>query len=780
MAGLYAGLFLLAAATLGLEISLTRVFALAQWYHFAFMAISVALLGLGAGGTVLALAPGLKRRPRTVAALAAVGCALGTLAGYLAANSLPFDAYRVAWEPVQFVYLALYYLALAVPFFCAGLATGLLLATSPRHSHKVYAANLLGSAAGCGLAPLVLAWAGGAGSVAVWAGLAALAALSFTWAHPRRPAALAAGLALVLAAVALAVTRPAWFEVRLSPYKGLPQALQAPGATLVSQRWNAVARVDVVDSRSLHAAPGMSLGCQAPQPPQQALFVDGDNPSPRLLADPASLRAWADCLPLALPFALRPGADALVLEPGGNLDPLLARALGAARVTVVEPNRLLAEAAGGHPGAEVVLESGRAFLRRTQERYDLVDLALNGSRNVVSTGAYSLGEEYRYTLEGVSDALARLDEGGLLVISRWLQSPPSDELRAWALAVAALERSGVQDAKQRLVAVRSWSTVLILVKDGPFTGEELATVREFCTARQFDLVYLPGMRPAEGNRYNVYPGDPYTTAFHELLDSPDRQVFYAARAYDVRPPGDDRPFFFHFFTWRQVPAILSELGHTWKPFGGGGYLVLLALLAVATLSAAVLVLLPVALGVGRTGGGRGRVLVYFGLLGVGFLAAEIPLLQRFILFLGHPTTAFAAVVGSLLLFSGIGSLLARRVPLRGTLAALVLAVILTAAALGPLFGALLGAPLAVRLLATAISLAPLGLLLGMPFPLGLARVEGDAPELVPWAWAVNGSASVVASVGVALVALSAGFTAVLAVAVLAYATAAVVRPSAPR
>jgi hypothetical protein len=380
----------------------------------------------------------------------------------------------------------------------------------------------------------------------------------------------------------------------------------------------------------------------------------------------------------------------------------------------------------------------------------------------------------------VADALRRLDDGGLLVINRWLQSPPSEELRAWALVVTALDREGVEAVGQRLVAVRSWSTLLILVKNGAFGAEELAQVRAFCAERQFDLVYLPDMGPDEGNRYNVYPGDPYSAAFRELLDAPDRQAFYAAQTYDVRPPGDDRPFFFHFFTWEQVPAILSDLGHTWKPFGGGGYLVLLALLGVATLSAAVLILLPAALGVGRWRGGHGRVLAYFGLLGAGFLAVEIPLLQRFILFLGHPTTAFAAVVASLLLFSGIGSLLARRVPLRGALGAVVLAVVLTVAGLGPLFEALLGAPLAVRLLATTVSLAPLGLLLGMPFPLGLARVEGDAPELVPWAWAVNGSASVVAAVGVALVALSAGFTAVLALAVLAYGAAALVMPSAPR
>ncbi|MHB1355736.1 MAG: spermidine synthase family protein [Anaerolineae bacterium] len=772
MLTIYVGVFLLAAATLGLEITLMRVFALAQGYHFGFIAISVALLGLGASGTALSLWPALRRHPRRVAALSAVGCAVCTLGGYLVANYLPLNIYLIAWQPTQFLFLAIYYLALALPFFCAGLCTGLVLAAYPQASHRVYAANLLGSACGCGLAPLILTWVGAAGTVAACAATASLAMVVFLWERPRRLGALAVGLVLTLACTVLAVVRPAWLEVRLSSYKELPQVLQSQGAVLVSQRWNAQARVDVVASPSLHAAPGMSLGCQAAIPPQQALFVDGGNPTPRLMTDPVTMRAWAGCLPLALPFTLRPDSKTLILEPGGNLDLLVAQSFNADQVTVVEPNGLLVDAAGGYPGAEVVVESGRVFLRRTSERFDVIDLALSGSRNQVTAGAFSLSEEYRYTVEAFQDALARLDNGGLFVISSWLQSPPSEELRLWALAVTALEKSGAADVRSRLVAIRTWSTIVILVRNGAFTAEELATVRTFSAARQFDLVYLPDMQPEEANRYNVYPSDPYPSAFRELIEAPDRQAFYAAQEYDIRPPSDDHPFLYHLFTWRQVPTLLSELGRTWKPFGGSGYLVLLALFAVAIVSGLVLVLLPVARGVGRGMRGRGRTAAYFALLGVGFLAVEIPLLQRFILFLGNPTIAFAVVVSSLLFFSGIGSLLARRYTPRWVLAALVLVIMLTTLGLGPLFRMLLGTNLWVRVVATILCLAPLGLLMGMPFPLGLARIEQESAHLTPWAWAVNGSASVVVSVGAALGSLSVGFTAIFAVGVIAYALAA--------
>ncbi|MCE5258256.1 MAG: hypothetical protein LLG44_04250 [Chloroflexi bacterium] len=786
MLGLYLGLCLLAGASLGLEITLTRVFALGQWYHFAFVAISMALLGYAAGGTVLSVFPRLLRQPRKTAASSASAGALSMLGGYLVANNIPFDAYRIASDPLQFLYLAVYYAVLALPFFWVSMGTGVLLTAFQKKSNQVYAANLLGSAAGCALAPLALAWVGGAGSVAIFAGLAALAALVFAWERPLEFARLVSNTVVVIGCMFLATTHPAWFDVRLSPYKELPQTLQAAGAKLIWQRWDASSRVDIVDSPTLHAAPGMSLSCKAPEPAQRAAFVDGDNPSPLLSGSPESLRAWSECLPLALPYHLRPNAKTLILEPGGNLDVQVAQSFNAAQVTVVEHNKLLVDAADGYPGATVAVETDRTFLRRSDELFDVIDIALSGSRNVVSVGAYSLSEEYRYTVEAVEDALARLSPDGILVMSRWLQSPPSEELRAWSLAVAALSNSGVNDIGGRLAAIRSWSTILILVKNGTFTTKELGTIREFCSSRQFDLVYLPDLKPEEANRYNVFPHEPYLPVFIDMLDPAKRSALYASQEYDISPPTDDHPFFFHFFTWKQVPAIIDNLGHTWKPFGGSGYLVLVAHLAVAIIAGILLAILPAAFRKERKSKLRLRIASYFGLLGIGYLAVEIPLVQRFILFLGNPTRAFAAVVANLLFFSGIGSLLARRIHNRWIILGLVVAIIIIGLGLEPLFGALIGASLTIRLLVTSLVLAPLGVLLGMPFPYGLAWLESKAPELVPWAWAVNGSLSVVTSVGVAMAALTVGFTEVFAAAIVVYTLAALVvdikanQPSADR
>jgi hypothetical protein len=777
---IYLGLALLSAAALAFEITLTRLFSVTQWYHFAFLAVSVALLGYGASGTALSLVPRWTRPPAARrAAVLSVLFAAGVAGAYLSLNHLPFDSYRIAWERIQVLYLVLYYLALAVPFFCAGLVTGLLLAAHPDLAARLYAANLLGSALG-GLVPVLTLPFVGEGTVLVIAALGLLAAFTFLFPLSNLQSLVSRLLlqlllcASILLLLLLAWHLPSPFHLRLSPYKGLSQVLRFPDARLTWQRWNAFSRVDRVSSSAIRSAPGLSLSFPGELPAEDGLFVDGDDLSP--VVKDTDLQEFTSFLPVALPYQLRPGGRALVLEPRGGLDVWVALSQGAASVVAVESNRLLVQAAGSvyqDPRVQVVSEEGRSYARRSHEMFDVVQLSLSDGYRPVTSGAYSLGERYDLTVEAFQDYLARLRPGGLLVVERWLQLPPSEELRAGATAVEALRRAGVADPAAQLAVLRDWQLGLILVKNGTLTPGELAAIRSFATARSLDLVALPGLTEGEANQYNVLDEPVYYRAFRDLLA--DAQALYAAQPYAVRPPTDDHPFFFHFFKWGQTQAVLQQLGKTWQPWGGSGYFVLVALLAVAAVASAVLIVLPLALKKDRERreprGLRGRVLAYFGLLGLGFLFVEIPLLQRFILFLGQPIYAFTAVLAALLLFSGLGSLAAPRLPLRWTLPLLVAAILLYPFALPPFFRALLGAPLAARLLATGLSLAPLGFLMGTPFPGGLAWLGQRAPGLVPWVWAVNGCTSVLASIMAAMIALSAGFSWVLAAAAVAYAGA---------
>lgn len=794
MNAVYIALLLISAATLAFQLALTRFFALAQGSHLAFMAVSLALLGIGASGTYLSLRQiDPARLPRMISHGAKL-FSLAVPAAYLAINYLPFDAYRLAWEPGQWLWLVLYYLALTVPFFFSGLVIGAALAAAPGRAGPTYAANLLGSALGPPLALPALAAVGGPGTVFLCALLGWLAVGSAGWSgRPSRTLGLSAGLYLLVAAllVFLMLRPPAVFNVRLNPYKTLSQALLYPGSDIIFSEWNAFSRVDVISSPGIRSAPGLSFAYPGQIPPQLGLVVDGDNLTPITRPeDPAFTRY----LPPVLAFQLRPDAQVLILEPGGGLPVLTALQNGASRVTVVHANPTVARVVGeefadftgnlyADPRVSVVIDAPRSFLRRTGQQFDLIFLPLTDSFHPVTAGAYSLNEDYRYTVEAFIDALAHLTPRGLLVVERWLQMPPTESLRLWGIAVEALARLGRPAPGEQLLALRSLQTSLIIAARSPLTEQDVMTTRRFTRELQYDLIWLPGITPEETNRYSVLAEPYYYNTFAGLLAAPNPELFFAGYPYAVAPPTDNHPYFFHFFKWSQTPEILQTLGKTWQPFGGTGYLVLIVLLGLVFLLSAVLILLPLlwrrndqeARPVPGRAGSPVVYLLYFALLGLGFLLVEIPLLQQFILYLGQPAYAFAIVISAILLASGVGSsYLSGRLSLRLALPLIVMMALLYPLLLPALFNITLPLPLPGRVAVTVVALFPLGLLLGVPFPGGLALVGKHAPGLTPWAWAVNGCASVISAVLAAIISLTWGFSAVLLGAATAYGLAGIV------
>jgi len=804
---LYGGVFLLAAGTLLFEITLTRVFSIAQWYHFAFMAVGLALLGSGASGSLLtllrerlALQPGteasLKRmRAGRTLLLCPVLFSLTALGGYAACNHLPFDSFRLAWERVQLLYMAGYYLSLTLPFLWSGLAFALLLAQAPERTGSLYFANLSGSGVGALAAVVVLSLSSTEGGVVVAALLGLGSALAFQRAAAKRRRAWQIGLigSLFLCSALLARSWP-FLAVRMSPYKPLSQILRVPDALLEGTWWDASSRVDVVASSTIRSAPGLSLDYLRPLPPQKGLTLDGDNLQPLTQVSPGDAE-FADYLPTALAYQLVHHPRVLIIEPGGGMDVLAALHHDAERVVVVEPRPLILELMRGpyddaveglyhHPQVELHAAQGRSYLQRTAERFDLVQFSLAEGYRAVSWGAYSLSESYLYTVEALADAYARLTPEGFLILSRWLQLPPSEETRIWSLTVAALERAGVSRPEDHLLALRSFQTVLILAKRSPLTEAELATVRRFARSTSRDLIYMPGLRPQEANRHNVLPQPEYYRAFAAIVAPESRGRFYQTHLFDVRPTTDDRPFFFHYFRLAQLPTILASLGKAWQPFGGGGYLVLLVLLVLVLATSVLLILLPLFLRPRtKPSGARGKIwtrtLVYFTALGLAFLLVEIPLLQYFILLLDQPTYAFSLVLCALLIASGAGSLIGERERAGGLVWLLAPVILLYALFLRQLPRLLLGWPLMWRVALSFPLLAPMGILMGFPFPAGIRRLGQMAPEAVPWAWAVNGCASVISSILAALLVVNLGFSGVLVLAAALYALAAATLTSFP-
>jgi len=782
-------LFLLSIATLVFEINLTRLFSVAQFYHFSFMIVSLALLGFGASGTFLAIFPNLGRQhlSRTVGLLA-FGTSLSILGSYLLINWLPFDSFRIAWDSRQIGIFALHYIALALPFFFSGTTVGILLGSTSISAGTVYAVNLIGSSIGCLGALAAPPFLGGEGTVVLSSGLAVLAGLipilDRTAAYAKhKGVVLLAGSVLVFNIYALGSQvingRPLPpFELKISPYKSLSYALQYPGAEVLSQRWNAFSRLDVVSSPGIRSVPGVSFRYLGPPPPENGLLVDGDNLSPMVLQG-ADLE-FTSYLPAALGFELRPDARVLLLEPGGGLDILTGLKGGASHITAVEPNPLIVDAAASIyqlENVETVLEAGRNYLAQGHEKFDLVIFSLPNTYHPVRSGAYSLAEDYRYTLDAYQDALYRLEEDGILVITRWLQMPPSEWLRSFTLAVTALEQNKL-DPTERIIAIRGFNLGLLLIKQIPFTDLEIDNVRAFAADRAFDLVYLSDLQMEEINRFSILEEPLYYQAFNEYISTPSRQDWLDEYPYDISPPTDDHPFFSHYFKWSQASQIIAELGKSWQPFGGAGYFVLLILLLLAMGMAVVIILLPLSFIKKTAPLPKETVacLTYFGLIGLAFLFVEIPLIQRFILYLGHPSYAFTTTLFSVLLFSGIGSRFAHRFSHQLSLVLLVLVALITPWLLPMLFDFTLGYPFITRVFITILSLAPLGFLMGIPFPSGIQKLQTSAPNLIPWAWGVNGAFSVLSSILAALIALSFGFSWSLIAGSLCYASALIFVP----
>jgi hypothetical protein len=567
----------------------------------------------------------------------------------------------------------------------------------------------------------------------------------------------------------LSIAVPSQLALRLSPYKPLSLTELAPEAQTTISRWSPAARIDVVESGSTHVFPGLSLNANLELPQQAALFIDGDGPFPITDLAPESPEAaiLARYMPAALAYQLRPRANSLLLQPGAGLEALVALGSGAAGVHIARDEPAVFEVLGGpysefskglleDARLELLERPSRGALLEGDEQYDIVHYALSDPFRPVTNGAFSLTEHYPLTVESLSDAIGRLSEDGLLVLTRWLGTPPSESARAWATLLAAMD--SVEMEKQ-LLAFRGMRTATMIASPRPFTSQELGAVREFLELNGYDPIWLPDLKPEELNQRNRLPEPAYHELYTELLESPQSTI--DSYEFNLRPPTDDRPYFYHFFRWAQTPQVLSSLGQTWQPFGGSGYLVLVALLAMVLLIAAALLIFPSFAGASPSA----PRMAYFACLGAGYLLVEIPLIQQFILLLDRPALALAVVLFTLLLTSGIGSWFSIRLPLRSSLAVLVVLVILIAVTLPYLMRLGLAWPLGARLMLAALILAPLGTLMGIPFASGLRRIR---PTQIPWAWSVNGALSGVGGVVAAMLTLDLGFRMALIIGGVAY------------
>jgi spermidine synthase len=608
----------------------------------------------------------------------------------------------------------------------------------------------------------------------------------------------------VILAITVWVVPDGWFALRISDYKGLPSALKVLGTKVLSERSGPLSLLSVVESPSVpfRYVPGLSLNAPAAPPDQLGVYVDGGSMTAITRFDGRREGlVYLDYTTDALAYHLVEQPSVLVLGAGGGSSVLQALYHRADRIDAVEldPNmaRLVgedyAEYAGnifGRPEIRVHLAEARGFVAASKHEWDIVQLPLLDAFGAAAAGVHGLSETYIYTVEAFEDYLRRIRPGGWLSITRWLKLPPRDTLKLFATALEALRQLGIESPEQRLVLLRGLNTTTLLVKNGIVTDTEIAKAKAFSKGRSFDLCYYPGIRADEANRFNVLD-EPYYFAGATALIGPEREAFIGRYKFDITPATDERPYFFDFFKWRTLPELMAI-----RSAGGAGLLelgsvILVATLIQATALSAVLIMAP--LWARRRDLARSsqiwRVAAYFLAIGLAFLFVEIAFFQKFILFLGHPLYAVAVVLTGFLLFAGVGSgvssWFAERVdawPGRGThFSAIQLSIISIIAVsllyvliLPRIFDSLLSLTDIVKIFVSLGLIAPLAFFMGMPFPLGLSRVWSGARALVPWAWGVNGCASVLSAILATLIAMTLGFSTVVLAASLLYAGAAAV------
>lgn len=751
--GLFTALFLVALVTIMFQVLLTRVFSLTMWYHFAFMAISIAMFGMTIGALAVFLRPAWWPAERLASAMGR--CAVLCSISMVAVTFLHISLYVP--KPGEYIWpVIVTFVCAAVPFVFAGIFVCLALTRFPQSVGKLYAADLAGAAVGCLGVIAALRWLDGVGAVLAAATLAALAGIFLLRGKGR---ALAAAVTAALAGTTL------WSGLYLDRHGISPFRIQSAfsGFDVEYERWNSFSRITVLKAEAQHWS--LSRAFQgSSKVPSRLLHIDGIAGT-QLIGfdgDPKKVEFLRWDLPNFV-HHLRRDARVAIVGPGGGRDVLTAKLFGQKSVLAVEINgdilRVVNERYGdftGHlhrdPGTSFINDEARSYLAREQQRFDILELTFIDTFAATAAGAYTLTENSLYTVEGWQVFLNRLDDHGLLAVSRAVNAELG---RLVALGRAALLGIGAAEPERhmvlvtnRLAAKGSFGAMgLLLVRKTPFPQEELAHIQSLADRMDFAV--------------ELQPGAAKDKLLSALASGRGGDELLASSQIDYEPPTDDKPFFFHM---ARPSAWMLLRGGESSPASGAAVLLMKLLIAVSALTM-LCIILPLFLSGTQVARKDAAFLVFFAAIGTGFMLIEVSMLQRLIIFLGHPVYSLSVVLFVLLLTAGLGSYLSTWVPdgrLRsvGVRVLVVLTVVLALAGLitTPVIELFSDAQTPMRVAVSGTLLAVMGLFMGMAFPTAMRLAMASRPELGPWLWGVNGATSVLASVLAVVIAMAAGIS----------------------
>ena len=791
-----APLFLVSLATVGFEISLTRYFAVAKWSEYGYWVISIVLAGFALSGVVMALARDIMAR-RSEVWLTALPVLLIVAAaiGFHFITTNPFNPLQLQNQATfvpQLWAIGGYYAALLPFFFLSGLYISLCFVANDADLGRVYGFDLTGAGVGA-LAALALMWV--VHPFHLVPCLLLPLAMATLFAPRRRAMAVLSALAMLAAGEALLLGDD---EATFNDFKAIYAPLHVPDSRTAAEHLSPRGLYMLLDDFTERVDTDVSnnagmLGLPGP-PASLGLYRDGN----RIAAIPKTGAvdvAYAPATLAALPYTLLAQPRVLLAGASGGFRIAEALKLGAKAVDATEPepvlNQVLRLGFGptSAPPAEAnvrILDASPIAIARAEGPYDLIDI----SSDFLDTAEANTSA---FAAEAVATYLSALRPDGMLSIPVSIREFPAYAVRVLATVRAGLRQAGVNDRPNHVLVYRSAWNVRILVSPTPFDAARIAAAKQFCDERSFDISFYPGIdvAAARASIYNDLPAVSFEAGevasgdggHDAIADEAGAalagEASASSEAFNLAPITYDRPSYYAVLRLEQIGTILKRIEIL--PQAEVGALVNLAVLAQAIVIALVVLAVPLVGRVRAEATGLLRAIVYFAALGLGFLFIEIFLIERASFYLNDRISAFALVLTSMLIFSGLGSMSAGRFaanPYRGLCVAggaIVLWCAILLAGLQPFLLATLGWSWAARACVTVAIVAPVSVALGLPFPLGLSRAGSTG--FLPWAWGLNGAFSVVATPLANLIALELGYDRVLLAALLLYVTVVVAFPS---
>ncbi|MEJ7736687.1 MAG: hypothetical protein WKF97_04600 [Chitinophagaceae bacterium] len=770
----------LSAAIIAFQLVLMQILSIVQWYHFAYMVISVALLGFGAAGSVLAIFQ--KWMVKHVDALVPglmifSGIAMSLVTGITQLPAIRFDSYLLFSDYDQIGRLLITYLLFFIPFFTAALAIGLVFIHNPARIGTVYFANLLGSGAGGLLALMLIQLFFPSKLPAI---LSLLPVLSAILLLPGRNRFFYMGAAMIaVAVITWRMVQPS--PLVLSQYKDLSKTLLLPEAQIKWERTSPFGLIQIVTSPVLRYAPGLSLTAQKTAHVKMAAFINGDWFGAITGLDEPGTSHVLDHTTLALPFIMSERKRVLVLRSGTGIEVGYAVNRGASRVVAVEPNEVIMSAMKNelaaetdslyhHAGVSVYHREPRSFLMTDTSKYDLIMLPMIGAFGG-GAGLSALQEQFMLTREAVAEMWSKLESGGVITVTSWMDHPFRNPLKILATFVEVLEDAGIKNPRNQIAAIRSWGTITYVLTKSPLPREQIQKIRLFCDGMLFDPAFLPGLNAEERNRYNQFDHKQFFS-YTDRIFSPSRESLYGDYAFNIRPSTDNKPYFSQYIKWRELSQLAGLVGNRSLPFYELGYLVVIMTFIQLSLASLVLIVLPL-LSIGWKGRNNTSILLYFTGTAIGYMFIELVFIQRLILYFGNPVYSASAVITCLLIFSGLGSrsssyFLQDKKRLWVVTGSIVLILCGYSFVFTPVLQQTIHYGLPGKMLIVLLLITPLAFLMGIPFPAGLSYFSAKNDRDTPWAWGLNGCASVISTALATMVAVEMGFAWVMLMAALAY------------